>query len=118
MTVKNYYHILGVNQDVGADEIKNAYRKLAHQYHPDVSHDPNGEDKFKEIGEAYETLKIPERRLAYDRQAFRYIGRRADDLPMSDFYACWNEMLWINCWCWWVDPDLWQSETQHASTTV
>ena len=49
-----------------ADDIKKAYRKLAHKYHPDVSKDPKGEEKFKEIAEAYATLKDPEKRHAYD----------------------------------------------------
>jgi curved DNA-binding protein len=67
MKYKDYYKILGVDRGAGADEIKKAYRKLAHKYHPDVSKDPAGEEKFKEIGEAYETLKDPEKRAAYDQ---------------------------------------------------
>jgi curved DNA-binding protein len=63
---KDYYQSLGVARDASHDDIKKAYRKLAHQYHPDVSKDPAGEEKFKEIAEAYETLKSTEKRAAYD----------------------------------------------------
>ncbi len=66
MKYKDYYKILGVDRDASADAIKKSYRKLAQKYHPDVSKDPAGEEKFKEIGEAYETLKDPEKRAAYD----------------------------------------------------
>jgi curved DNA-binding protein len=67
MKYKDYYEILGVQRDAGADEIKKAYRKLAQKYHPDVTKDPAGEAKFKEVAEAYETLKNPEKRAAYDQ---------------------------------------------------
>ncbi len=67
MKYKDYYDILGVKRDAGAADIKKAYRKLAHKYHPDVSKDPQGEEKFKEVAEAYETLKNPEKRAAYDQ---------------------------------------------------
>src|ERR1700704_2141324 len=67
MKYKDYYAILGVERGAGADEIKKAYRKLAQKYHPDVSKDPAGEEKFKEIAEAYDTLKSPDKRTAYDQ---------------------------------------------------
>ena len=66
MKFKDYYEILGVARTASIDEIKKSYKKLAHQYHPDVTKDPKGEDKFKEIGEAYATLKDKEKRAAYD----------------------------------------------------
>jgi curved DNA-binding protein len=66
MDYKDYYAILGVER--GADEaaIKRAYRKLARKYHPDVSQEPEAEARFKDVAEAYEVLKDPERRAAYD----------------------------------------------------
>ena len=67
MEFKDYYEIMGVPRDATQDEIKRAYRKLARKYHPDVSKDPDAERRFKELGEAYEVLKDPEKRAAYDR---------------------------------------------------
>ncbi|HXU66155.1 MAG TPA: DnaJ C-terminal domain-containing protein [Casimicrobiaceae bacterium] len=67
MKYKDYYATLGVARDAGEDAIKKAYRKLARKYHPDVSKEEGAEEKFKEVSEAYETLKDPEKRAAYDQ---------------------------------------------------
>jgi curved DNA-binding protein len=67
MQYKDYYEILGVPRGADADGIKRAYRKLARKYHPDVSKEKNAEDKFKEGQEAYEVLRDPEKRAAYDQ---------------------------------------------------
>ena len=65
MKYKDYYAVLGVPREANEDDIKKAYRKLARKYHPDVSKETDAEEKFKEVGEAYETLKDPEKRAAY-----------------------------------------------------
>ncbi|HHI94150.1 MAG TPA: J domain-containing protein [Gammaproteobacteria bacterium] len=67
MEFKDYYEIMGVARDATQDEIKRAYRKLARKYHPDVSKETGAEEKFKAVGEAYEVLKDPEKRAAYDQ---------------------------------------------------
>jgi curved DNA-binding protein len=64
---KDYYDILGVSRNATQDEIQRAYRKLARKYHPDVNKEPGAEEKFREINEAYEVLKDPEKRAKYDQ---------------------------------------------------
>jgi curved DNA-binding protein len=67
MEYKDYYAAMGVARDATQEAITRAYRKLARKYHPDVSKEPNAEERFKEVGEAYEVLKDPEKRAAYDQ---------------------------------------------------
>jgi curved DNA-binding protein len=64
---KDYYKTLGVEKTASADEIQKAYRKLARKHHPDVNKEEGAEDRFKEIGEAYEVLKDEDKRKHYDR---------------------------------------------------
>ena len=67
MKFKDYYASLGLERGASDAAIKKAYRQLAHKYHPDVSKEAGAEAKFKELAEAYQTLKDPEKRAAYDR---------------------------------------------------
>jgi curved DNA-binding protein len=64
---KDYYKVMGVARDATEAQIKQAYRKLARKYHPDVSKEPDAEARFKDVGEAYEVLRSPEKRAAYDQ---------------------------------------------------
>lgn len=84
MKYKDYYATLGVKRDASADAIKKAYRKLAQKHHPDVSKDAKAEEKFKAIAEAYQTLKDPEKRAAFDQLGSGY--RPGDDIrPPPDW---------------------------------
>jgi curved DNA-binding protein len=67
MEYRDYYQILGLQRTATADELKTAYRRLARKFHPDVSKEANAEERFKEVQEAYEVLKDPEKRAAYDQ---------------------------------------------------
>jgi curved DNA-binding protein len=67
MEFKDYYKTLGLSRDAKPEDIKRAYRRLARKYHPDVSTENDAEARFKEVAEAYEVLKVPEKRKAYDQ---------------------------------------------------
>ncbi|MGE5073430.1 MAG: DnaJ domain-containing protein, partial [Anaerolineae bacterium] len=67
MAERDFYDVLGVGRNASDDEIKSAFRKLARQYHPDVNKEPDAEEKFKEVNEAYGVLSDREKRARYDR---------------------------------------------------
>jgi len=101
---KDYYKVMGVARDATDAQIKQAYRKLARKYHPDVSKEKDAEARFKEVGEAYEVLKSPEKRAAYDQlgkdyrpgqdfrpppnwdSGFEFSGAGPGDAAYSDFF--------------------------------
>jgi len=92
---RDYYALLGVRRDAGQDEIKRAYRRLARELHPDVNPDPETQEKFKEISQAYEVLSDPEKRQMYDLGADPFAsspagaggfgGFGAGGFPFSEF---------------------------------
>ena len=91
MQYRDYYQTLGVSKSASQDEIKKAYRKLAREYHPDVNpDDPNAEEKFKDINEAYQVLSVEEKRQKYDRfgsqwKQYQQRGGRAEDFDWSQW---------------------------------
>jgi molecular chaperone DnaJ len=95
MAQRDYYEVLGVGRGASAEEIKSAFRKLARQYHPDVNKEPDAEDRFKEINEAFAVLSDPEKRSAYDR--FGHAGVNgmggAPDFTSVDFSDIFEELF-------------------------
>jgi molecular chaperone DnaJ len=85
MTNRDYYEILGLPRDASQEDIKAAFRKLARQYHPDVSSEPNAEEKFKEINEAYGILSDPEKRARYDKFGKAGLGEMGNGSGMPDY---------------------------------
>lgn len=85
MQFKDYYAVLGVEPSAGDAEIKTAYRRLARKYHPDVSKEPGAEEQFKAVNEAYEALRDPQKRAAYDQLRARGFRAGEDFRPPPDF---------------------------------
>ena len=85
---KDYYEVLGLPRDASQDDIRRAYRKRARQYHPDLNADPDAEDRFKELGEAYEVLSDPDKRGRYDRLGaqWRAQGAAPGNGDFEDFF--------------------------------
>jgi curved DNA-binding protein len=78
---RDYYEVLGVSRDASAEELQQAYRRLARRLHPDVNKSPGAEDQFKEVNEAYHTLADPQSRAQYDRFGAGYRERAAAGRP-------------------------------------
>ena len=91
MQCKNYYRILEIEEDATQAQIKVAYRKLARRYHPDVSLFQDAEERFKEIAAAYDILKDPGTRIAYDRFGQHRTGRAPDWERQFEEFFCRNE---------------------------
>jgi curved DNA-binding protein len=88
MKYKDYYEILGLARGASEADIKKAYRRLARKYHPDVSKEAGAEEKFKEVAEAYQTLKDPEKRSAYDQLGTHAAGQ--DFQPPPNWRQQWQ----------------------------
>ncbi|MEI8131558.1 MAG: DnaJ domain-containing protein, partial [Leptolinea sp.] len=82
MAQRDYYEVLGIPRTATADDTKSAFRRLAREFHPDVNKNPDAEDKFKEINEAYVILSDVEKRAAYDRYGFAGVNNMGG---MPDF---------------------------------
>lgn len=98
MTAKrDYYEVLGVSRESGADDIKRAYRKLAMQYHPDRNKEDGAESKFKEASEAYEVLSDPEKRARYDRFGAEGLNgvnmRDYSHMNVDDIFSVFEDLL-------------------------
>src|ERR1700761_6645214 len=89
LSYTDYYEVLGVPRHADQDASRRAYRKLAREYHPDLNSDSDAEDRFKELGEAYEVLSDPEKRERYDRLGARW-REAEEETPegrFEDFFA-------------------------------
>jgi curved DNA-binding protein len=89
LAYKDYYEELGVPRDAEQDAIRRSYRKLARKLHPDLNSDSDAEDRFKELGEAYEVLSDPDKRERYDRLGanWRQREQEAPDASFEEFFA-------------------------------
>jgi len=98
MTNRDYYEILGIPRGASTDDIKTAFRKLARQYHPDVSKETDAEEKFKEINEAYGVLSDPQKRARYDQFGRAGLGEMGGmpDYATMDFSDIFEQFFGIN----------------------
>jgi curved DNA-binding protein len=89
LSYTDYYEVLGVPRDADPEQIRRAYRRLARQYHPDLNSDSDAEDRFKELGEAYEVLSDADKRERYDRLGARWreTEQAAPEESFEEFFA-------------------------------
>lgn len=93
MEFKDYYTVLGIPKHASKDDIQREYRKLARKYHPDVNKTPAAEEKFKEIGEAYEVLKDPDKRAKYDRYGAAWkAAQQSGGTPPPGYEDVWVDL--------------------------
>ena len=94
---KDYYRLLGVKKSASDKEVKKAFRKLALKYHPDKSSEPGAEEKFRQIAEAYEVLRDPDRRRQYDQMghsSFRKdSGFQAGNFNFDDLFKDFDDLF-------------------------
>jgi molecular chaperone DnaJ len=91
---RDYYEVLGVSRSASGEELKRAYRKLAIQFHPDKNpNDPHAEEKFKELGEAYDVLMDPEKRATYDRFGHAAFAQGAGRYGFHDPFDIFREVF-------------------------
>ncbi len=94
---KDYYKILGITKAASDKDVKKAFRKLALKYHPDKSSEPGAQDKFREIAEAYEVLRDPDRRRQYDQMGHtsfhRETGFRAGNFNFDDLFRDFDDLF-------------------------
>ena len=95
MSNRDFYEVLGIPKNASTDDIKSAFRKLARLYHPDVSKEPDAEEKFKEINEAYGVLSDPQKRARYDQYGRAGLGEMGGmpDYATMDFNDIFEEIL-------------------------
>lgn len=102
MNSQDHYATLSIDRCASCAEIKRAYRTLAQRFHPDVTKDKDGERKFKDVAEAYRTLKLPELRVAYDLQIRNVCGGakvvRMEGFPDMSAFNC--GFIFLGYWAW------------------
>ena len=103
MQLENHYSTLRVDRCASCTEIKTAFRTLAQRFHPDVTKDRDGERQFKDVAEAYRTLRRPDSKVAYDRQINNFCGDKAAltiNLPDIGNFTCGLAIFQYDFWFW------------------
>ena len=95
MNKKDYYEVLGVSKDASDDDIKSAFRKLAKKYHPDICKEPDAEEKFKEVQEAYAVLSDPTKRKQYDQFGHAAFDNNGGGSPFEQADLIFQDLMLI-----------------------